>query len=139
MAQAPPVFTDEQRAAAVSRLLEGEAVKAVARDYGVQPSTVRGWRAKLGADPRKEQHAEAEVDFRKLTLRYLEHSLAAGERVLGQTEDKDWLGKQSAADLAVFLGVVFDKAARVLAALGDGGAAGSDQVDTRSPGLPAPG
>lgn len=127
-------WTEEDKAEAVARVASGESVHAVARALSVQPSTVRQWRARLGADPLKN-----DPDFRALTLHYLQESLQAGERILGQTRNPAWLDKQSAGELAVFLGVVFDKAARILAALpGDGEPLG-DQVDTRAPGLPAPG
>jgi transposase-like protein len=134
MAPQTRVFTDEQKAAAVARVLSGDAVLKVAKDVGVSPSTIRLWRAQQGGDPKTN-----DPDYRAMTLSYLGESLAAGERILRQTADAEWMGKQSAGELGVFLGIVFDKAARILAALGDGGAAGSDQVDTRSPGLPAPG
>ena len=131
---APRSWTEEEKAEAVARVSLGESVHSVARALGVQPSTLRQWRARLGADPQKN-----DPDFRALTLHYLQESLQAGERILGQTRNQAWLDKQPAGELAVFLGVVFDKAARILAALpGDGGPLG-DQVDTGAPGLPAPG
>jgi transposase-like protein len=118
-----PRWTEAEKAEAVARVSAGESVHAVARSLGTQPSTVRDWRVRLGADPQKK-----DPDFRALVLRYLKESLEAGERVLGQTRNQAWLDKQPAGELAVFLGVVFDKAARILAAL----------PGQSPPGLPAP-
>lgn len=130
------------KAQAVADLLAGESVHATARRYGTSEATIRRWReqAGLAAPPAAPQNPLGEPDFRALTLHYLEESLAAGERILKQTENPAWLAEQRAGELAVFLGVVFDKAARILGALADGQPGpGSDQVDTGAPGLPAPG
>lgn len=132
-AKAPRTWTEEEKAEAVARLASGESVHSVARSLDVQPSTLRQWRARLGADPQKN-----DPDFRALTLHYLHESLEAGERILGQTRNQAWLDKQPAGELAVFLGVVFDKAARILEALpGDGEPVGH-QVGAGAPRLPAP-
>lgn len=106
-------FSDEEKAEAIARIKAGESVHAVARSLAVQPSTVRQWRAKFHpeADPQQEK------DYAALVLRHLELGLAAAERILSQTGDAAWLGKQSAGELATFYGVIFDKQARILAAL----------------------
>jgi hypothetical protein len=126
-------YTDAERAGAVARVVAGESVHAVARSVGAQPSTVRAWRARAGGDPQK-----TDPDYRALVLHYLQESLAAGERVLGQTRNQAWLDKQPAGELAVFLGVVLDKVVRLLdglaaaerppapAALPGGGGGGAD-------------
>jgi transposase-like protein len=103
-------------------LASGESVHAVARSLGVQPSTLRAWRKRLGADPLKE--AEGEPDFRALVLHFAVEGLAAGERILGLTRDEVWLKEQRAGEVATLLGVTFDKVARVLAALPSPGDAG---------------
>lgn len=118
------VFTDDERATALARLAAGESVHGVARALGIEPSTLRAWRARAGGDPLKK-----DPDFRALVLHYLQESLEAGERILGQTRNQAWLDKQPAGELAVFLGVVFDKAARILEALPGEGA---------GPALPSP-
>lgn len=134
-ASVPPqrLWTEDEKAQAVARLQAGESVHAVARSLGVQPSTLRNWRSRLGADPLKA--AEGEPDFRALVLHFAVEGLAAGERILGLTRDEAWLKEQRAGEVATLLGVTFDKVARVLAALPTAGDAGwSDAVDT-APGL----
>jgi hypothetical protein len=68
-------------------------------------------------EPSPEPAALAEPDFRALVLRHLERQLESAGLILAQVRDPAWLGRQSAADLAALYGVVFDRAARILAAL----------------------
>jgi Homeodomain-like domain len=138
------------KAQALADILAGASVHGVAKRLGVSPATIRRWRgqAELGATAPSQvpygqganpQNVLDEPDFRGLTLHFLQESLSAGERILRQTADPAWLAQQRAGELAVFYGVVFDKAARILGALADerpGG--GGDQMDTGTPGLPAP-
>lgn len=124
-------WTDAEKAAAVARVLAGESVHGVAKALGVSTSTVRLWRAKGGFDP-DATRSDPETngpDYRGLILRHMELGLAAAERILAQTQDAVWLGKQSAGELAVFYGVVFDKIARVASALPAGRDAEPDAVD----------
>jgi transposase-like protein len=115
----PRVFPDEVKAQAVARIAAGESVHRVARELRVQPATLRGWRTRLalavlGADPQKKAE---DPDYRELVLAHLRKGLEASERVLDQTRDAGWLKQQSAEGLAHFYGVVFDKIARIVAAL----------------------
>ena len=134
-------YTLDDKARALADLAAGESVHAVARKHACSPATLRRWREQAHPATGHPQNALAsEPDFRALTLHYLEESLAAGERILKQTESPAWLAEQRAGELAVLLGVIFDKAARILGALADGQPGpGSDQVDAGAPGLPAPG
>lgn len=117
----PRSFSDPEKALAVARVVAGESVYGVAKSLGVDPSVVRAWRARL------EVTHEQRKDYGALVLRHLELGFAAAERILAQTADSAWLGKQPANDLAVFYGVVFDKLARILSALPAGRAALEDQ------------
>jgi len=105
-------YGDDVRARVLADLAAGESVSAVARTHGLTRATVLKWRALS-----TPQQQPLDPDFRALVLHYLQESLEAGERILGQTRDPQWLGRQNAGDLAVFMGVAFDKAARILAAL----------------------
>jgi len=136
-----PVHGQDIKGQALAELMAGASVHGVAKKLGVDPATVRRWRAQAGVYPEgaPQNPLAHEPDFRALTLHYLQESLAAGERILKQTENPAWLAEQRAGELAVFLGVVFDKAARILGALADGESGpGSDQVDTGRPRLAPP-
>ena len=129
------------KAQALAEIMAGASVHGVAKRLGVSPATIRRWRVAAGTYPDGDPQnpLAQEPDFRALTLHFLQESLSAGERILRQTADPAWLAQQRAGELAVFYGVVFDKAARILGALADERpGAGSDQVDTGPAGLPAP-
>jgi len=92
-------------------VLAGESVSAVARSLDVGTATIRLWRAQAGGDPQKSP------DYTKMVLAHLERAFVALDHILDQAAEPGWLAKQSADHLATFYGVVFDKQARVLAAL----------------------
>jgi hypothetical protein len=77
------------------------------------------------AGPVPQEHAPSpaeprDPDFRALVLGLLEAQLRAADRILAQTRDPAWLGRQSAAELALLYGVLFEKSARILGALPTG-------------------
>lgn len=116
-------------------MLAGDAVHKVAADLGVSPSSVRLWRAQAGGDPKTKN-----TDYSAVVLEHLELAFVALDHILRQTHDPVWLGKQSAAELATLYGVVFDKQARVLAAIRTPGdepdGVGPDAVDAGPARLP---
>jgi transposase-like protein len=107
--------TPETKAAVLADVVAGESVAAVARKYGIGRNTIRVWTAELG------DHGSSAIQQKKEAI---------GEKVYGLVEDNvetlrkiakhaqkdEWLDKQTANDLAVFMGVMQDKTVRLLSA-----------------------
>src|SRR5262252_6612680 len=121
--EAKGAYSAETRAQVLSELTAGATIASL-----VARHKIVNWRNQ--ASPQTNP-IQSDPDFRALTLKHLEEILVALGRVTAQAADAQWLGRQSAHDLAIFYGVLFDKGARILAALpaGDG---------SEPPALPVP-
>lgn len=105
----------ELKAQAISALVAGHSVRAVAQQLGVSPSTVAYWWREHGpAEPRslaqREVLGQQVYDTVKTTL----EALATRARL---TADEDWIREQSAAALAHLDAVHWDRVIRLLSAL----------------------
>lgn len=127
--------TPETKAAALADLESGESLNATARKYGVSRAAVRQWRDRAGIGaPVSPQETRTKDELLGLVIEHTRANLAALAAIAQHCQDKAWLNKQSAHDLAYLYGITFDKAARLLASLaGDGGA----EPESRRPGLGA--
>jgi transposase-like protein len=114
----------------VAAVAGGASVLGTSKRFGVSPATIRRWRSDAGLSPTAGDQ-QTQTDYAALVLRHLELGLAAAERILEQTQDKGWLGEQSAGELATLYGVIFDKQARILSALPAG--AGREAEDGGEP------
>ncbi len=103
----------EVRAAVIAALLEGQSIHQVAREYKIPRTTVRRWNQEGGPSngPQKKEIGELILDYLRANLETL-YVQAQHFR------DKNWLGRQSAENLAVLHGVMTDKAIRLLEAYG---------------------
>ncbi|MEI8166999.1 MAG: helix-turn-helix domain-containing protein [Chloroflexales bacterium] len=101
------------RAAALADLLAGEQPAVVAERHGLNPATVRQWKARLGtaapvativAAPthRKPALEAQQASMGELILGCLRSQLQAIQAVAEITTDPEWVKRQSAAELAVF-------------------------------------
>ena len=104
----------EVRAAAMSALLAGQGVSAVAREYRLPESTVSRWK--------KEARRAAGLtnDVGQLLLEYLVANLTTLQAQVVAFRDPAWLKEQPAGELGVLHGILCDKSIRLLEAL-DGG------------------
>lgn len=111
-------------------LVSGASKTQVAAQFGVSLASVKRWcqeAMELAAGSPRVSHQqiaqEAEWDFRAkvydLTCALLDSASAAARA----TADEAWVKQQNAHDLGVYLGIVVDKAAGILAALERGAAA----------------
>lgn len=102
----------------MAALLAGQSVAEVARQYNINPATVRSWKSRqengdsvaIVATQKKEEIGDLLFDYLQTMLK----SLKVQAEHFG---DKGWLTKQSADALAVLHGVTVDKAVRLLEAL----------------------
>lgn len=106
--------SDETRAAVIAALLAGQGVNQVADKFGLDSGMVSRWKQSVPAeiwDGIKEQKKERLVD---LVEAHLMASLKASTKVAEQAHNDKWRDQQSAENLAVFYGVLSDKAFRLI-------------------------
>lgn len=101
----------EIRAAAMSALLAGESTVAVAREFDVPATTVSRWRKQA------REEAGLSDDISELLTEYLAENLRTLSVQTVVFSDPEWLGQQTAADVAILHGVLADKSYRLLEAL----------------------
>lgn len=124
---------DRVKAEAVAAVALGESVSAVARRLGVSRAAVMKWRDASGVTPVTAVTQDKREDLAGLIVEHTYALLRSLTAIVEHTQDKDWLRKQPAGELAILYGVQFDKLARVAAAFaGDGAGSGQRQ-------LPGPG
>ena len=108
-------YPPETKAAVLAALATGESVRCAARRFGISRNTVTAWRAELAgslvAEPQKKEALGEQV------YGYLEESITTLGAQARFVRDPAWLKQQSAADIAMLHGVMFDKTARLLGAL----------------------
>lgn len=108
------------KAAAMAALLAGESAHQVARRFGLGRTTVRRWRDEAWAAVQQNGPQKRELD--EQLLGYVGESLTTQRAQLRMMADPEWLSRQSARDLAMLHGTVFDQVVRLLVALERGGA-----------------
>jgi hypothetical protein len=113
MARGVP-HSDEIRAAVLASLLAGQSVGAIADEYQLPESTVRGIRD--GEASREVVRAKKD-SFGGLVADYLEESLITLKAQVVFARDTQYLRKQPASELAVLHGVIADKSIRILSAI----------------------
>lgn len=122
-------YSDHVKAAALAALLAGQSFGEVARLYGVPVGTLKSWKARTQAASGvvAPDASEKRQRIGELLLEYLQTTI---ETLVVQQQvfrDKEWLLKQSAAEVATLHGLTVDKAVRLLEGLAD---------DTAEPGPP---
>jgi Transposase len=110
-------YPPETRAAVVAAVLAGESVNKVSKRFGIGRATIVHWRdlaERPPASPALQQKKEA---LGEQVYGLLEDSIAALRFQLRATSNEAWIRAQSADQLAIFYGVLADKAIRLLAAI----------------------
>lgn len=108
--------SDEVRAQVIAALLAGQGVNDVARRYKVPKATVSRIKNELTPTQLEQVGTEKRERIADLIEGHLNESLKAAAAIARKTRDNAWLSKQNAADIAVFYGVLTDKAVRILEA-----------------------
>jgi hypothetical protein len=104
-----PKLDPKIRAAAIADLLAGEQPAVVAANHGLDPATVRQWKARfVTADPadvpahQKPSIAAQKASMGEVILDLLRAKLQASQSLAVVATDPEWVKRQSAAELAVF-------------------------------------
>lgn len=112
-------YKDETKAAVMAALLQGQSVTSVAKEYEIPKGTVSGWKKKAeeAAPEQIATQKEQATEIGQLLIDYLRANLTALKVQAEKFQNKAWLHKQSAAEVATLHGVMTDKAVRLLEAL----------------------
>jgi transposase-like protein len=104
--------SDQLRAEAMAALAIGESAHAVARRLGVPRSTIRRWRRDLFTEngPLKKGELGEQV------VQLIEDSIATQVTQLRVSRDEAWIRQQSARELAMLHGTIFDRMANLVSA-----------------------
>jgi transposase-like protein len=115
-------YSDELKAQAMAALLTGQSVNAVAEAYNIPRGTVTSWASRANAqrgDLLSERSDGQRERIGELIVDNIETMLETTKAMLHVLQDKDWLEKQSASEVAVLFGVIADKTYRLLEAMPD--------------------
>lgn len=108
-------YPPEVKAAAVAAVMSGESVSGTARQFGVDPGTIRRWRSESGVDT-AVVHQEKKRALGEQVYGLLEDYIETLRIQVRVTRDEPWIKRQDADKLAILHGVLSDKAVRLLAA-----------------------
>jgi transposase-like protein len=105
------------KGAAIASLLTGDTVSEVATKHGLDKSVVSRWKARI---PKGELQRVATKKGEQIDCKIFECAKSNLESLTAQaktTGDPEWIRQQSAKDLALLHGVMFDKSLRILDAV----------------------
>ena len=116
MARGKP-HSDELKAAVLAALIAGEGVEEVAEHFNLPLATVGTWKKEINPKQFETLRNKKQKNFGDLLSSYLSETLETLSIQARHFRDKDWLERQSAAELGVLHGIQTDKAIRLLEAL----------------------
>jgi transposase-like protein len=108
----------ETKAAVIGALLAGQGVNEVAAQFGLNSGLVSRWKATIPQDKLQQVAAQKKERLVDLIEAHLTASLKGAAKCAGQANDDVWRSRQSAENLAVFYGVLSDKAFRLVEVAG---------------------
>ena len=110
-----PRKSAELQGKAVALALTGMPIARVANELGVGWATVNRWVKEAGHDL-ESMRAEKRYDFQTLVADHAETCLKSLTAQAQAMADQEWLQQQTARDVAILFGVMFDKTISLLAA-----------------------
>lgn len=111
----------EKKAAVLAELVTGAPSKEIADRHGVKDATVRFWRAEMKRNPAnllQQDQPVTKARIGDLLIEYVGESLLTLRAQNKMFANKEWLSKQSAAELSGLHAMLSDKAVRMLEAMG---------------------
>jgi transposase-like protein len=114
----PKHYNDATKAAVIAALLAGQGVSEVATAFNIDKSTVSRWKAALPTTQLQQIATEKKERLVDLVESHLRASLSGAVKIAEQAHDDAWRARQSAENLAVFYGVLSDKAFRLVEVAG---------------------
>lgn len=112
-------YSKETKAAVIAALLGGQSISKVAKDYDIPSGTINSWNTRHNKEENltNATNASQKKEISDLIIELLETHLRAAIGIANAI-DPSYIKKQSASEVAVLLGVINDKAFRMLEALG---------------------
>mgnify|MGYP000873041024 FL=1 len=113
------VYDDETKALAIYSLLTGNSYEYVSKEFDIPEGTLKSWKSEvLGSRSGASIVAsEKKHQIGDLLLGLLEQEIITLQAIARMAANEDWSSKQEANDLAMFYGVMQDKAVRKIEAL----------------------
>lgn len=102
-------ISDDVRAAIMAALLAGQGVTETAKQFNVGDATVSRLKAKL-------EELEIKKEIPELVMEVLREQLSAIKNIAREASRPDYVKEQPASEIAVLIGVISDKAFRILSA-----------------------
>jgi transposase-like protein len=112
---------DEVRAQVIAALLQGQGVSQVAEAYKIPKSSVSRLKNEIPQDELHKVVSKKRAEISDRIAEFLDEGFDAIRNSLRVTQDNAWLTKQSASELATFVGVTSDKIFRILEAIESAG------------------
>lgn len=100
----------------MAALLTGQGVSEIARQFGINKSTVSKMRSRIPHETLDQLKEQKVYDFGTQLAQYLDTALTTLKKQAEFFADEKWLEKQSASEAAVLHGVIADKTIRLLQA-----------------------
>jgi len=107
-------LSDETRAAVVAALLTGQAVNVIAREHGLNASTVSTIKKSLPQKQFELVRTESRSRLDDLLIDALATNLSAQAFLLDAVCDRNYVSKQSAEHISTLYGTIADKALRII-------------------------
>ena len=105
-------YDERTKAAALAMIATGASQRSVERETGVSRRSLNDWRKAAGMTDPPTVSPQKRADLGEQLYEYLQESISTLVAQLRFARDPDWLARQNAADLAVFMGVAADKTTR---------------------------
>lgn len=114
------VYSEETKAVVMAALMEGQSVTYVANEYNIPLGTVKSWKNRRELETGQavsSMVATQKKDIAVMIVDLLTSHLEAATKIANAI-DGDYVKGQDASEVAVLLGVINDKAFRMMEALG---------------------
>lgn len=106
--------SNKLKGAAIAALLTGDSVSEVAARHGISKSVISRWRAKIPEGELQRVATKKGQRFDDAVGNSVRASLESLTAQAKAVSDPEWLRQQSAKDLAMLHGVMFDKSIRLI-------------------------
>jgi transposase len=111
-------YSPEVKSRVLAALMAGQSVTDAAKQFRVSKSRVSEWKSELTRQEIEQIRTTKKERLIDLIESHLTASLKGATKVAQQADNDNWLNKQSADQLAIFYGVLSDKAFRLVEVAG---------------------
>lgn len=113
-------YSEEVRAQVLGKLLEGQSVCSVARDFKIGKATVLAWRKDAGLNGHAQVRPEKIAAIGEQVSAWLNEHITTLQFLAREVRNPAFLKDKNPSEVAVLYGVFADKAFRLLEAIDPG-------------------